>query len=159
MDVAAKIGPSIGFYFVGEDPTDEFTQWKISHNLTNVHFVGFKTKRELAEYYAAADIFVLLTREDIWGLVINEAMAYGLPIITTNTCIAGLELVKPGSNGYLVSFENQPEIIESILSILQDGNLTDSFKEYSLKKIQNYTISEMSKKHLEIFKMLSNHTL
>lgn len=45
------------------------------------------------KYYKAADLFVLPTREDIWGLVINEAMAYGLPIITTDKCVAGVQLL------------------------------------------------------------------
>ena len=42
------------------------------------------------------------TREDIWGLVINEALAYGLPTITTERCVAGLELIEDGVNGLLV---------------------------------------------------------
>ena len=59
------------------------------NDLTNVHFVGFKTKEQLEDYYRAADLFVLPTREDIWGLVVAEAMAYGLGVITTNRCNAG----------------------------------------------------------------------
>ena len=50
----------------------------------------------------ASDLFVLPTREDIWGLVINEAMSFGLPIITTRKCIAGTELITDGENGYLL---------------------------------------------------------
>ena len=46
------------------------------------------------------------TREDIWGLVINEAMAYGLPIITTDNCLAGLELIKNEENGYIIPVNN-----------------------------------------------------
>lgn len=69
-----------------------FTNTK-ENNLTQIHFEGFKTKEELAMYFKAADIFVHPTREDIWGLVINESMAYGLPVITTNKCVAGMELI------------------------------------------------------------------
>lgn len=54
----------------------------------------------------AADIFVHPTREDIWGLVVNEAMAKGLPVITTDRCVAGLELIKNESVGRIVPVEN-----------------------------------------------------
>ena len=60
--------------------------------LKNVYLVGFKPKAEVFEYYKAADLFVLPTREDIWGLVINEAMAVGLPVVSTDMCVAATEL-------------------------------------------------------------------
>ena len=55
----------------------------------NVYFIEFKKSEELNEYYKAADIFVHPTREDIWGLVVNEAMAKGLPVVTTNNVLQG----------------------------------------------------------------------
>lgn len=60
----------------------------------NIVFVEFKTKEDLIDYYRAADLFVLPTREDIWGLVVNEAMAAGTPVITTTNCGAGMEILK-----------------------------------------------------------------
>ena len=57
-------------------------------------------------YYQAADMLVFPTREDIWGLVINEAMANGLPTVSTDKCVAALEMIKQGENGRM-SFENR----------------------------------------------------
>ena len=154
MEVAQKLKPSIGIYFIGEKPSEDFTKLKAAQNLNNVHFVGFKTKQELADYYITADLFILLTREDIWGLVINEALSYGLPIITTTTCIAGLELVEPEVNGYLVDYRDLTSIINSIHAILDDSDRKSSFGKHSLEKIKKYTISEMCKRHIEIFDLL-----
>ena len=58
-----------------------------------------------------ADIFVHPTETDVWGLVINEAMAHGLPIITTDGCVAGLELVKNNDNGFIIPVNNIDIII------------------------------------------------
>lgn len=43
-----------------------------------------------------------MTVGDVWGLVINEAMAHGLPVITTNKCVAGLDLIENGKMGILL---------------------------------------------------------
>ena len=79
-------------------------------NLNNVHFIDFKNKDTLKEYYHVADVFVLPTREDIWGLVINEALAYGLPVITTDKCMAGLEMIENGKNGYIIPVNDVKKI-------------------------------------------------
>lgn len=92
---AAKNMPSKwGIYVIGDEPAQNYVDYCKLHDLQNVHFVGFRTKEELKVYYMAADLFVLPTRTDIWGLVINEAMANGLPVITTDRCVAGIELIK-----------------------------------------------------------------
>ena len=73
----------VGIYIVGGEPTEDYLQMRASLGLDNVHFVGFQKKEALSRYYRAADLFVLPTREDIWGLVINEAMAYGCLLYTS----------------------------------------------------------------------------
>lgn len=57
-------------------------------------FESFKDKEEIRYFYLASDLFVLSIREDICGFVINEALAYGLPVITTNKCMVGLEILE-----------------------------------------------------------------
>ena len=140
----------IGFFIVGDEPTLEFLNKKQEYGLDNVHFVGFKTKDKLADYYKLSDVFILMTRGDVWGLVINEAMSHGLPIITSDKCVAGLELVDR-SNGFIVDSENSQQASDIIRLLYNNQSLVDKLSESSLKKISNYTIESMAKRHLEIF--------
>ena len=140
-----------GVYIVGGEPTEEYLKLKEELNLTNVHFEGFKTKEELKKYYMCADIFVLPTREDIWGLVINEAMANGLPIITTDKCVAGVELIKNNENGFIIPVEDEKELSDKIKVICIDEHLRHTMMVNNLKKINEFTVERMVEVHLEIF--------
>ncbi|MDK2811759.1 MAG: hypothetical protein PWR27_2468, partial [Petroclostridium sp.] len=148
---ASKINENIGVYFVGEAPTNEYIQLVDKQGAKNVHFLGFKSKTELAEYYQMSDIFVLLTRYDIWGLVINEAMANGLPIITTTNCVAGKELVKDDINGYLISPESEEQFINIVNDLIHNEDKIHSMGYSALDTIKNYTIEKMTDAHVEIF--------
>lgn len=150
MKASEVLSKDIGVYIIGDSPTEEFINWKRDKNLTQVHFVGFQSKEELKEWYQAADVFVLPTREDIWGLVINEAMAQGLPIITTNKCVAGLELVKNDVNGYIVPVGKVQKLADSIIKVFMQDY--ESMGKKSLELIQQYTIENMVKKHSDEFK-------
>ena len=66
------------------------------------HFIDFLQTSELKQYYKLSDIFVLPTKYDVWGLVVNEAMSQGLPVISTSACVAAIELVSNGYNGYVI---------------------------------------------------------
>ena len=83
------------------------------------------------------------------GLVINEAMAYGLPVITTDRCVAGLELVKEGANGYIVPTEDAHSLAEAIEKVLCSD--LRKMGESSLEKIRPYTIENMVKVHIDVF--------
>ena len=111
------------------------------HN--NVVFEGFKTKEELKNYYAAADVFVLPTREDIWGLVVNEAFAIGLPVITSDNCGAGLEMIIDGVNGYIFPNEDAETLSNAIKNAVSlncfDASVETASK-YSLEKMAEKTL-------------------
>ena len=121
-------------------------------NLDNVEFVGFKTKNELKEYYQASDIFCSQTRGDVWGLVINEAMAMGLPVITTDKCVAGLELVHSGQNGFIVSVEDYKSLSHCIKKIGDNEELINRMSEKSRNIIKTYTVENMAYVHSCILK-------
>lgn len=112
---------------------------------------GFKKKEELKLYYQVADIFVLPTRGDVWGLVVNEAMACGLPVLTTDKCVAGLELVEDGVNGYIVSADNPEMLGDRIRKLLLDDVLREKMGQSNLEKIKEYTIEKMAEEHKRIF--------
>ena len=65
-----------------------------------VQFPGFVQREELSSYYALADAFVFPSHTDPWGLVVNEAMACGLPVISSDAAGCTADLVKDGCNGW-----------------------------------------------------------
>ena len=149
MHAACSLDKDVGIYIVGGEPTEDYLQMRASLGLDNVHFVGFQKKEALSRYYRAADLFVLPTREDIWGLVINEAMAYGLPVITTDRCVAGLELVEEGVNGSIVPVGDDAALAGKMKEILSSD--LEKMGTASLEKIRAYTIENMAKAHVAIF--------
>ena len=149
LRAAAELEPDMGIYIVGGEPTEEYLKLCRELGLKNVRFLGFMKKEKLIRYYKAADLFVLPTREDIWGLVINEAMAYGLPVITTDRCVAGMELVEDGINGYIVPVEDEKMLAEKINACFAGDYAR--MGESSLEKVRPYTIENMVQAHLNIF--------
>ena len=146
LGAAQNMDPETGIYIVGGEATPEYLAMRQEMGLEHVHFLGFRPKERLAELYKAADVFVLPTREDIWGLVINEAMAYGLPVVTTDRCVAGLELVENGVNGYLVPVDDPDSLRARLTEILASD--TEKMGSASLEKIRDYTIENMAKAHV-----------
>lgn len=151
MRAARDLDSGIGIYFVGGEATEEYLGLREELGLHNVHFLGFQKKERLAQFYKAADLFVLPTREDIWGLVINEALAYGLPTITTDRCVAGLELIEDGVNGYVVPVENPDALAEKIQAVLSAD--LEKMGRAALEKVRPYTLENMAKTHAEIFEI------
>jgi glycosyltransferase involved in cell wall biosynthesis len=155
LDVASRM-KDVTFYIIGGEPTLEYLEMKENLKLSNVHFEGFKSKEVLSDYYTAADLFLLPTREDIWGLVINEAMAFGLPVITTDQCVSGLELIEPGENGFIVPINDVQRTLNATRTILDNDSLRKSMEYESLKTIKKYTIEQMATKHFKAFEAILN---
>lgn len=135
---------------VGGKPTEEYLSI-LGEDINRVTFVDFMDKESLKEYYRAADLFVMPTREDIWGLVVNEAMSNGLPVISTDRCNAGLELVENGVNGYIVPVDNVEILTDTIRQAFDSGKI-DEMAQNSLEKIREYTIEKMAERHMNIFR-------
>lgn len=136
----------------GGEKEGEYQQFIETHHLTNITLLGFKPFSEVLEFLKACDLFVLPTREDIWGLVINEAMACGLPVITTDRCIAGLELISNGENGYIVPVEDVDALAEKMACILENDTLAAAMGRASLERIRPYTIEQIAQTHQAVLK-------
>ncbi|HVS53809.1 MAG TPA: glycosyltransferase family 4 protein [Opitutaceae bacterium] len=68
-----------------------------------VSYAGFLPPDDLPAQFARADVFVLPSRHDGWGVVVNQAFGAGLPVICSDAVGAGLDLVQPERNGLLVA--------------------------------------------------------
>lgn len=138
---------------IGGEATEEYLNIIKNNKISNVYFLPFLCKKDLFEYFRAAHVFVLPTREDIWGLVINEAMSQGLPVITTTTCIAGLELISEGENGFLYHYSDTQKLIKYINFILNLSNFDYyNFASRSIEIMKTYTFEEMANIHIQKFK-------
>ena len=150
IKAAAEFNNKVGFYFIGGIPTDEYLLLQKELNVNNVHYVGFKKTEELSRYYQAADVFAFPTREDIWGLVVNEALAYGLPTISTNKCGAALEMIQENKNGFVIQSENVSELVDRIKQLYDMESLTE-FSMCALETAKKYTIEIMAQNHIDVF--------
>lgn len=86
--------------FVGAGPLEgQLRAFQTEAGLTRVHWAGFVNQTEIPHYYRAADVLVLPSRREPWGLVVNEAMACGTPCIVSDRVGSGPDLVEGFASG------------------------------------------------------------
>lgn len=134
---------------IGEQPDKNYLSLVNNLKNDNIGLCTFKNNEQLKLYYQVADVFVLPTRFDIWGLVINEALANGVPVITTEGCVAGSELITENHNGFLVPVDDVDTLKSHIEHVLLDKELRNNMREHALESIKNNTLDNMVVKHLE----------
>lgn len=157
FDVLIKAFKSINhnavLYIIGGSfPKKEWLPLLKLNGNEQIKFIEFQDNYNLTLWYQAADIFVLATRRDSWGLVINEAMAHGLPVITTNRCNAGLELINDYENGFIFEVDDYNQLTDKINMLLENDALCIEQGENNKRKIKNYTLEKMVTVHLNVFK-------
>jgi glycosyltransferase involved in cell wall biosynthesis len=127
-------------YILGDGPLkEELLQMVIEMNLNDmVHFEGFKQYHELPIYYGLANAFVHVSTVEQWGLVVNEAMASGLPVIISDACGCVPELVHDNINGYIIDPYNREGLSEIFFSVSSSPNETCKMGEKSKKIIASF---------------------
>ena len=104
-----------------------------------VLFPGFAQREELASLYALAECLVLPTHSDPWGLVVNEAMASGLPVIVTSVAGCAGDLVEDGWNGFVVARADPAGLSNAIASVVRQPALRQKMSACSLERIRNFS--------------------
>lgn len=126
-------------------------------NMKNVYIIDFQTFSMLKNYYLAADVLVLPSKSEVWGLVINEAMGCAaLPVIASDRCVAGYSLIRPGENGFIFPYESKETLCKYMGEILDDKCLRDRMQEKSLEIVREYTIELLANRHLQFFDIMRN---
>ncbi|PZU15512.1 MAG: glycosyltransferase family 1 protein, partial [Chryseobacterium sp.] len=143
--------PNTEVLIIGMGP--EFENLKsIAQNpaITNkVFFLGKQSKDVVLKYLKVADLFVFPSREDIWGLVLNEAIGNALPVISTTRVGSAFSIIDQGKNGLIIEADNPVLLAQAINNILSED--LEMMKKASLNIAKKYTIEEMVREHLILF--------
>ncbi|MDX6424302.1 MAG: hypothetical protein QOI67_1773 [Gaiellaceae bacterium] len=102
-----------------------------------VRFEGPKARDELVAYYRDADVFVLPSRSEPWGMVLNEAAAAGLPLIATEESGAAQDLID--GNGFRVPADDVPALRDALRQLADDSDLRQEYGARSLELAKRFT--------------------
>lgn len=143
LDAFCEVQGAIGqtsLLLIGDGPQEEELKRRVEHSrLRNVVFAGFKDKEALPEFYAAADIFVFPTLGDPYGLVVDEALASGLPVISTDAAGEIRQRIDDGVNGYIVSAGYAAELVKPMLRLAADAEALEAMRRRCRSQIRART--------------------
>jgi glycosyltransferase involved in cell wall biosynthesis len=137
--------------FIGDGPHKErITSWIKDMSLNeDVLLLGFQNNP--FQYISKSDIFVLSSFFEGFGNVIVEAMALGIPVISTDCPSGPGETINHGINGFLVPVGDYKRMAEYIFSILKDSGLKNEISQAGLKRAENFSAPEMAQNYEKLF--------
>lgn len=104
----------------------------------NVNWIGWVDYGLIGSYFQNADVFVLPTLEDTWGMVILESMVFGKPVLCSRLAGAA-EMIVDGVNGYLFNPKEPEEIAKLMRGFIDNPGLIPSMGKESQRLISQYT--------------------
>ena len=110
--------------------------------LINVLFGGFVNQSELPRIYAASDVFVLPSENEPWGLIVNEVMCAGIPVIVSDEVGCVPDLVKDGINGYHIKARSPQSLADALERVLADPKRRNDMGRKSLTMIRNWSYEQ-----------------
>lgn len=107
-----------------------------------VVFAGFVNQDEMPACFALADAFVLPSEDEPWGLVVNEAMACGVPVVTTNAVGAGTDLVQDGVTGYTYPVGDISALADALARIIGRPGLHETMAADCVERMSHWSYSQ-----------------
>ena len=115
---------------------------RAADGIETIRFAGFRNQTELPAFYAMTDLFVLPSRREPWGLVVNEAMNAGCAILASDRVGAALDLVREGVNGAIFPAGSVPALADALARLLADPARLAEMGRQSLAIIQRWSFAE-----------------
>lgn len=136
-------GVAAQLVLVGTGVLEEMLKARVAGQaIPDVIFPGFVNQTDLPAVYAASDVFVLPSANEPWGLVVNEAMCAGLPIVLSEEIGCAGDLVKDGVNGATFTASDVHGLAAALRPILTDADLRAAQGQASLERIQGWSYAE-----------------
>lgn len=140
VDVRAR-GVSASLLLVGDgQDRDAYVSRVQTEQIPDVHFVDFVQQTDLPRWYALGDAFVFPTRGDPYGLVVDEAMASGLPIVSTDHAGEVGQRVIQGVSGSIVPIDDATALADAMTELAHDPARAQAMGEQSRRLIMGRTL-------------------
>jgi glycosyltransferase involved in cell wall biosynthesis len=111
-----------------------------AQRIPDVVFAGFFNQSRVAEAYVASDVFALLSaRDETWGMTVNEAMNFALPLVLSDAVGSAPDLLDEGVNGHVVSARDVEAAAAALLRLVESEALRRRLGEASRRKIADWT--------------------
>lgn len=153
IDVAYRTACSdkdIKYKFVGMGNRTDIFLSEHGKMPNNIEVIPFLQKDDLEKEYRKCACLLLPTRQECWGLVVNEAASFGTPIVSTWGSGAAVEFLSEHYKQYLAVPGDYMSLLECIKMCLAEDN--NEYSKYLMNKARNYSIDRMVAEHLKIFK-------
>ena len=145
-----------GVIILGDgEQKEDLQQFVKEKNIQCISFQKGVSWQQVPEYLALSNVLVLPSYSEPWGLVVNEAMACGLPVIVSEKCGCAIDLVKNGSNGFIFSPNNIEQLTAILLKFMNQEVDLKQMGQISEKIIQEYSPENVAKEMYEGYKKLN----
>lgn len=145
-----QVNTDWGVIILGDgEQKEELQQFVQTKQIKNISFQKGVSWQQVPEYLALSDVLVLPSYSEPWGLVVNEAMACGMPVLVSEKCGCAIDLVQSGINGYTFSPYNKGEIMTFLLKFMSQTQNLQEMGKASQQIIQEYSPENVAKEMYE----------
>jgi len=122
---------------------------------SRVQYEGFQAPECLPAYFSRSDVFVLPSRHDGWGVVVNQALATGVPIITSDAVGAGLDYVESGINGLRVKAGDVDALYDAMQTLARNPEFARIWGVKSREMARSLTPESGADKWVQVLEVLA----
>jgi glycosyltransferase involved in cell wall biosynthesis len=138
-----RAGKGAALVFVGDGASrPELEDYVRARNLKGVYFTGFQNQSALPNFWALADVFVMTSASETWGLVVNEAMCFSLPVLVSDRVTSGRDLVRDGENGHRFKVGDVEELSSRLAELLAHKDKRERFGRRSREIVAEFTYAK-----------------
>jgi glycosyltransferase involved in cell wall biosynthesis len=133
-------GVRAGLLIVGDGPCRAALEERArARRLKWTQFAGFRNQSELSAWYVCMDVFVLPSWSETWGLVLNEAMLFQLPVIASRMVGATEDLIETAKNGYVFDVGDVARLTDALRTLIDSAEMRRSFGRHSRAIVEKYS--------------------
>ena len=144
--------PNWGLLLLGDGILKQNLEAQMTtEKIDNIYFLGGKPWQEVPKYLTLADVLVLPSKSEPWGLVVNEAMICGLPVVVSDRCGSAIDLVKEDETGFSFQFDDEKQLVAIFSKIMKNEIDLTTMGANAKEKIKQFSVENAAKDMIDGF--------